>query len=110
MQAEYVRSADDFGIGTSGSSRRTTTTMRRREATGLARARRLRILAALTMRTRTVYIPGVRSVQLYGHVAQGLTPSQMAARRRAALVATGLPTAVPNARAFFVALLGSTVI
>ena len=107
VQAEYVRSADDLGIGTSGGPRRTMTTMQRRQATGMARARRLRILAALTMRARTMYIPGVRSVQLYGHFAQGLTPSQMVALRRAALVAMGLPTAVPNAHALF-ALLDQT--
>ena len=59
------------------------------------------------MRARATYIPGVRSVQLYGHFAQGLTPSQMTAIRRAALVAMGLPTAVPNAHALF-ALLDQT--
>ena len=41
---------------------------------------------------------------MYGHFAQGLTPSQMAALRRAALVAMGLPTAVPNAHALFALL------
>ena len=49
----------------------------------------------------------MRSVQLYGHFAQGLTPSQMTAIRRAALVAVGLPTAVPNAHALL-ALLDQT--
>ena len=78
--------AEDLGVSTACGARRAIGANKKRLARGLARSRRVRILASANAKATKLHQTGVRPQQSYGASIQGVAPSQIATMRRSAVL------------------------